>query len=131
MFFFCSSYTCPASCMLPQNCSRKYKERSILQARAATICTSWKNPIPDNYSETTKAVTHGGRKSTICEPFLHVCLEKTKKHVCVFNFHNEIYGCHGSLISMSKLSRRAASSGYTLNELKGRQAGKLIRIYSF
>lgn len=47
-----------------------------------------------------------GGNSTICEPFLHVCLEKTKKHVCVFRFHNEIYGCHGSLISMSKLSRR-------------------------
>lgn len=81
MTCFCSAVHTPAllHARYHKTATENKKEQSILQARAATICTSWKNPIPDNDSETTKAVTHEGRKSTVCEPFLHVCLEKNKE----------------------------------------------------
>jgi len=49
IFLFCSSHMSPTSHTILQDYNRKHKKQSILQARAATICTSWQNLILDNY----------------------------------------------------------------------------------
>lgn len=78
IFSFCSSHTSPTSCTILQDYNRKYKEQGqLLHAHHGRISSQ----IITQRQQKLSHMEAGN--STICESFLHVCLEK-KRNMFVY-----------------------------------------------